>query len=362
MVGSARRAAALAVLAALAGACRPSILPPVSSGSSTVDGPTDTAPGTDSDTDTDTDTTGEDSGGDTTDTTPPGLVFDCDTIPTMPTGTRELPGARGYHDVVFDDVGNIIGQSPSGDLLKVDYSGNIQVFVPGAGTTQQMVWLPDGDLAVASDSYGIVRVDAASGSTTVINPDIHPYGLILGPDGMLWSANQQVVHRVDPIDGASEIIVRNGDIARGSPRVINFNLDYTKLYIGTLSGSQGRIYVVDLDANYDPAGPVVEFADGVGSGSYHDTLGVDICGYLYISDYSTFSMYRVSSSGLVQKILDSGFLGGDYGHGADWGSGIGGFLDDALYISRPYGNNKVSEVLVGVPSREWKLGTAINIP
>ena len=299
----------------------------------------------------------------TGDTGPSPVVYDCASVPTQPLGFRDVPGARGYHDVAFDPEGYVVGQTVSGDLSRTDYAGNFSVWVPGVGTVQQMVWLPDGDLAVASDVYGIVRV-APSGGTAVINPDIYAYGLVLGPDGLLWAADEAVVHKVDPVSGAATVVVGRGALIRGAPRVLNFDLGYTKLYLGTYIGTQGRIYAVDLDANLDPVGAPYVFVAGVGTGAYHDSLGVDLCGYLYVADYSTAALYRISPDGArVQTLLDAGFFpGGNYGHGLEWGNGIGGWLTDAIYLPQPYGQHHVVEVTLGVPSREWTGGVAINLP
>ncbi|MEQ1571825.1 MAG: hypothetical protein ABMA64_39730 [Myxococcota bacterium] len=289
-------------------------------------------------------------------------TYDCATIPTQVGAVRQVPGAKGYHDVAFDLDGMIIGNSVFEDLLKVDFAGNVSVFVPNVGTIEQMTWLPDGDLAVASYNKGIVRVNAA-GASSVINPDIYAYGLIVGPDGMLYAADSGAdkVFRVDPATGASEVVVPAGSLPVGSPRVIAFTLDDDALLIGTYSGTQGRIYAVPLDANYDPSGPPVVYATGVGTGAYHDAIGVDICGYLYVPDYSTSALYRVSPSGQVQKLLDEGFIQRDYGHGLEWGNGVGGWRLDAIYLAQPYHANNVAEVVIGAPSRDWP-GVGINRP
>lgn len=299
----------------------------------------------------------------TGDTGPEVVTFDCSSIPAQPTSKTEIPGASGYHDVAFTEGGLIIGNNQGNfHLSTAAYGEPGSVFVPGIGTVQQMVFLPGGDLAVASDNNGIVRV-APNGGQQVIAPDVYAYGLILGPDDLLYAADQSRIQRVDPDTGERDVILPVGALPQGSPRVIQFNLDYTQMYIGTYSGSQGRIYVVDLDETYTPTGEVRELADGVGTGAYHDGLGIDICGYLYVPDYSTSALYRISPSGQqVQNIHNSGVFGADYGHGLEWGNGVGGWRTDAIYLPLPYGGNKVLEVVIGVPSREIEGVVAINLP
>jgi len=308
-------------------------------------------------TDTDTDT-------EPTDTAPEPIEIDCALIPAEPTAYRPVPGARGYHDVEFDADGLIIGATSgfNSDLLKVNYDGDIQVWVPGVRTVQQFAWLPDGDLAVASDTNGIVRV-ASNGGTSIINGNIQPYGLLLGPDEMLYAADQSEIWRVDPTSGEATQLMARGVLASGHPRVINFSLDYTKMFIGTYTGSQGRIYVVDVDADFNIVSAPTVFATGVGSGAYHDTLGVDICGYLYVADYSSSAMYRIDPDGQVITLLQAqGFLAQEYGHGMTWGTGKDGWLDQAIYVTQPYNGNSVLEVVIDVPPRGWTKGYAINLP
>ena len=197
-----------------------------------------------------------------------------------------------------------------------------------------------------------------------LNSNIRPYGLILGPDEMLYAADYDAIWRVDPYTGVAEEWMPGGALASGSPRVFNFNVDNTRVFIGTLSGN-GNIYAVDVDANLDRSGSIEILATNVGSGSYHDTMGIDICGYAYVADYATQAMYRIHpTTGVVQTYLEAGggwFSGSTYGHGMEWGTGADGWLEDSVYITQPYNDNHVAEVQIGVPSKFWD-GTALNRP
>ena len=273
-------------------------------------------------------------------------VIDCAAVPDEPISVTELAAPRGYHDVAFDQDGWLIG-SDNSSLIKVMTDGTWQVFVPNMGVVQGMDWLPNGDLAVARDSDGsLVRVTPAGGSS-VITTDVHAYGVIVGPDGTVYVANTVAgkVQRVDPDTGAKTVLINEPGL---TPRVVNFSPDFTKLYIGTLYGD-GKVYVVDLDANLDPMGSPTVFARDVGTGDYHDSLGVDACGNLYISDYSTSDLYRITPDGESSRY--HAFSHKTYGHGLEWGSGIGGWNGNAVYLPQPYDLNTVVEVDVGVPSR-----------
>ena len=294
---------------------------------------------------------------DTVDTAPPEVVVDCANLPDSPTGFSGTLSGTGYHDVEFDNLGNLIGNDPSNSaLMQATSIGGYTAYATSAGQVQQMQRLADGDLAIAADSTGIMRV-SPQGSVTPINTSLRPYGLILGNDDMLYAAVEfDGVYRVDPNTGQATELISN--LPNGSPRVINFSPDYSRMYIGTRSGN-GDVYVVDLDATLTPITAPTVFATNVGTGAYTDTLGVDICGNLYVSDYSNSAIYRVSPSGQVQTYIDSQFS--FHTHGMDWGNGIGGWLEDAIYVSQPYNGNQVAELIIGVPSRLWT-GTVINQP
>src|SRR6187455_1533704 len=44
---------------------------------------------------------------------PPRPLFDCSLVPDEPTEINELDAPRGYHDVIFDTKGNLIGSDGS---------------------------------------------------------------------------------------------------------------------------------------------------------------------------------------------------------------------------------------------------------
>lgn len=314
------------------------------------------SPVTDTDVDTTPSTTGDtatsSTTGDTGGTTTTPYVVDCAAIPAAPVSIRTVAG-RGYHDVVFDPYGNLIG-SDNNSLISTAYDGSWSVFVPGMNIVQGMDWLPDGDMVVAQDSTAnLVRI-TPGGAYSVLATSVGAYGVMVGPDGFVYTANYDAIHRIDPNTGGKQVLI---DVPGLEPRVLNFSPDASKMYIGTLAGFNGAIYVVDLDANLDPLGPPTVFATGVGTGAYHDGLGVDACGNLYVPDYSTSALYRVSSTGQVSTLVDYTFT--EYTHGLEWGNGTSYWRSDALYLPQPYNGNEVIEIVVGVPSRTYT-GSVIN--
>ena len=93
--------------------------------------------------------------------------------------------------------------------------------------------------------------------------------------------------------------------------------------------------------------------------AYHDGLALDVCGNLYVANYTEFTMFRVTTDGEVDAYYRAGPTG--YGHGLQWGVAHDGWREDALYLPRPYGGYTVSEVIIGVPRAGWD-GEVLNGP
>ena len=277
-------------------------------------------------------------------------VIDCATAPTQPISETLITGARGYHGLAFDQLGNIVG-SDGTSLIRSDYGGNWSVYVPGTGSCEQMTYMADGDLAFVNININTIMRADPSGVTSYMAPANWAYGLIVGPDGMLYSAGGVSVRRVDPITGDSTVVT---SIWGGEAHTVAFDRDGTRMFIGTVGN--GNLFVVDLDENLDAVGEPHVFAN---FGGWHDGVGMDACGYLFVADYSTSNLYRIAPDGAVEVFVD--WQGNGYGHGLVWGSGIGGWLADAIYVPLPYNGNRVKEVHTGTPSASWG-GTVHNAP
>jgi hypothetical protein len=326
---------------------------------------TDTDADTDTDTDADTDTgaagstaeTGSPSStghtGITGDTGSALPTVDCLAIPASPVSFNIVPGAKGYHGLVFTDAGTVIG-SDNNSLIQSDAAGAWSVFLPGTGSMEQLDRMPDGTI-VGIKGGDIVSI-APTGATTVLASVPNAYGIRVGPDEKIYVADWNRITRIDPVLGTVEVWLDPG--GQFSPKVLDFSVDLTKMYVGSISQG-GNVYVIDLDANFDPLGNPTIFADT--PGSWHDGLAVDVCGNLYVAEYTNSAMYRISPSGSVSTLFTAPGGGSRYGHGVVFGNGLGGFSTTAVYIPQPYNGNTVSEVEIGVPYRTYA-GPVVNGP
>jgi len=287
---------------------------------------------------------------------PPVLDYDCDELTTPFIMQTELVAPRGYHDLVFDEDGHIIGYDGN-SLLMVTYENDVDVFLPGvSGGVQGMDKLEDGDILYVNNYGELHRVTPDQQNTLVASGLSGAYGITVGPDQLAYVCTSYGVQRVDPDSGDQEpwVTLPGGQ----TPRAIVFNLDSTGAYISTLLEPGSPVYFVEVDNDLDPTDEAVVFATGVGQG-YHDGLGIDACGNLYVPDYSSSGLYRVDPDGVVTTLYaEPASPFSHYGHGLEWGSGIDGWNDHAIYLPQPYDGYTVNEVDIGVPSastvRTWR--------
>jgi len=320
--------------------------------------PVDSGP--DTDTDTGTATTQTASTGDTSSTATGSTadtgtlpLIDCALLPASPISAAPVPGARAYHGIAFTDAGTLVG-TDGNNLLEADGYGAVSVMLPGTGSMEQLDRFADGSIVGARTNGDIIHIIPGGGSTVLASVG-STYGVRVGPDGKVYVADWDRITRIDPATGAVDTWLDGGN--QFSPKVLDFNIDFTKMYVGSISDG-GNVYEIDLDANYDPVGNPRLFAST--PGSWHDGLAVDVCGNLYVAEYNNRAMYRISPAGFVSTL----FIPGDlslYGHGVVFGTGVGPFSETALYIPQPYNGDTVAEVEIGVPYRTYA-GPVINAP
>ncbi len=285
-------------------------------------------------------------------------IVDCATIPSAPVSITTIPNARAYHGLAITPDGKLLGSNGSA-LIATTYEGDTSLFSPGVGDGEQMRWLADGDLVMRTDSNELTRFDSA-GAQTTLAPNAWDYAVVVGPDDAIYTSSfgSGRTRRVDPATGSKEVLWEAPFPDGNRPHSLGFSRDGKRLYMGTV-GSGGVLYSVDLDKAGDFIGTPTVFTTGVGDG-WHDEVGVDACGNLYVPDWWTHSLYRISPSGDVTTLW-APENDDHYPHSLVWGTGEFGWRTDAIYMSQPYNGNTVIEMVIGVPSKEFQ-GTVVNAP
>ena len=285
-----------------------------------------------------------------------GPVYDCDDPPDFNLGDDVLDQARGYHGLVFDDDGHLIGwDATKGAMIKATYDGDSETFVPGIPGVEQMTRRNStGDIFfVDITKAALFRMTPEGGHERVTGGFYSPYGVALGPDGMIYVSDGNVV-RVDPETGDKETIVEMPDGGNAwMAHAIDWNLDSTMMYIATVP--YGDLLQVELDEDLNPIGEPERLVRL--PGHWLDAVRVDACVDMWVAEFGMLSLYRIDERGEWDEMVDGG-QSRTYGHGITWGNGVGGWRTDAIYQPLPYRNSEVLEVIIGVPDgrtvRTWK--------
>jgi len=272
------------------------------------------------------------------------VVFDCSTVPDAPLSVEQVAGAIGARDVAFDDTGYLTGSDMT-TIFRTKHDGTSTLFVANVAADTGMHYLSNGDLVAAEGS--VLRKITPDGVSTQLTSasGAYLYGVTVGPDGMLYvtyggPGSGGDVRRIDPVEDTGETIV-SGLFAR----LVDFTPDHSRMIIGAMGG---RVYTVELDGNLDPEGEpellaTIEGNEEMDMGGF----GVDICGNIYVSDHDTMKLHRITPDGDVSVLHE--WTEQSYGHGLEWGSGVGGWDDESIYLPQPYGGFGVVRIEIGVP-------------
>jgi hypothetical protein len=336
----------VALLAALA--CRP----PVIDDSPQPDDSGDPWTPVDTDDPPDTGETGDTQDtGETGDTGEPWVDPSCDALPEPPFDVRAVD-AYSLEDLDFDQDGNLVGNNGQ-HVYRSRYDGTSEIWVANLGFEAGMRMLPNGDLVICLDTRGsLVLVHPDGSYETLIGDLTYPNGLEIGRDGRIYvtESHGDRVRRVDPETGES-LVLTTDEIP--SPEGLTFSPDFRTLYINSYSNER-RIYKLPMTEDGEPEGPLEVFAENVGSG-YLVGMATDICGNVYVIDYTRGQLLRYSSEGEFTGVMLNGHdLGGfAYLPNMKWGSGVGGWSDHKLYMVNANNVRSSFEVDIGVRGKEY---------
>ena len=276
--------------------------------------------------------------------------FDCATAPAPPFTFTTITNVVSGEDFAFDDEGNLIGMA-GGDLFKSTKTGGSTLWISGAGCVSGLRALPNGDV-VCNGSDTLLLFDKDSGIKTTITTALsYPNGLEVDFDGFVYVSEQSSgeVTKADPYTGETWTIATG----LNAPNGLTFSPNYETLYVGSFGG--GMIYKIDFDAAGQPglASTFITASSpegtAVGMTGAFDGMGVDICGNVYVCDYGIINVYRISPDGATIEIAVDLSPPSSWIPNMQWGSGVGGWDDQTLYVIDISG--AVYETPVGVPSK-----------
>ena len=251
----------------------------------------------------------------------------CSDMVATPAPFDQLFGFTSSEDFCFDNYGNYIGVDGNGNLVRITDDGFMSLWVPsvGSGSTAGMAALPDGSVVICDVGNGsLIRVYENGVVQTVLGGLLYPNGMDIGPDGYIYVAenSDDRVRRVHP-DTGEWTTAAEGMIG---PNGVAFSDDPLVFYVGSFGG--GVVYKVQLT---DPTlpGTVTQFATGFQSGGL-DGLGVDECGYVYVAEFGTGLVYRITPQGVLSVLAD---VPSSWIPNIKWGRGLGGFDRDVMYVA-----------------------------
>ncbi|MFV8751545.1 SMP-30/gluconolactonase/LRE family protein [Nannocystaceae bacterium ST9] len=251
--------------------------------------------------------------------------------------------------MAFDDEGRLIGSNTQDIFRTASATGTPALWVPGVPNRSALRHLSDGRIAVVQEMFRRVLVLLPDGSSKILASNLdYPFGLVEDLDGAVFIADNSRIMRVDPESGDAAIWLETPNFVS---RWISFDVDYDGMFVG---GRTNTIHWVPIDESGQAGAPFVWGTLPVpASDEGHtlvDGLGVDACGNVYAAEFYSKGLYRIPDGGGVgEQLVEWSEI--EYGHGLQWGSGMGDWSETSLFLPQPYNAFNVVQVEIGVPSK-----------
>jgi DNA-binding beta-propeller fold protein YncE len=217
-------------------------------------------------------------------------------LPAPFTAKRNVPATQ---DLTFDPDGFLLvledGRSIS-RLTSISPPVTLVQNALGTRTASSILAIRAGDLLVADfDEDLLVRVDM-TGTRRRVAEMLGPGKMVFGPGGDVFVPTfGGEVMRINVATGRSAVFAR----VEGRLRGVAFSPDFGTLYVSNSSGFPGSIHSIKLRAD-GTAEPAQLLARGMGDGP--GGLAVDICGNVYVADYTGGPVRRVTPAGRVEVV------------------------------------------------------------
>ena len=279
--------------------------------------------GTDGDADGDADT---DTGTETEPTTDPDP--DCDDLPAAPETFEEIAGVTSGTAMAFGGDGVLV-TAVDLDLDRTERNEASAAWIPGSGCVRGLAALPTGDF-VCCGADTVYLFDRITGTRrTVVSGLRDPVGLAVGRKGEVYAAERAGgdVLVVNPYTGASHVVADG----LSSPSAITADAARGVLYVNT---DCHTVYEMTVGTDGAVSEPALMFSpqQGPGADACLADLAVDGCGNLYALTAGGPQVLRVSPEVRIAEVFADLRPYADAAYDFEWGPGLGGFRDDALYV------------------------------
>jgi sugar lactone lactonase YvrE len=298
-------------------------------------GDTDVTDDTDDSTSTGTDDTGE----------PPPTDL-CANLPPNPTSWQTLGFVPTSEDFAFDNEGYLVNVSDALDTLaQTSYAGVVNFIAPySSWELAGITMLLDGDAALCDEGAGsLVRLTMAGGQDVILGGMSSPNSVTIDEEGFIYSTAYDEVRRINPTTGDYTILFElQGKDLDG----LTFSPDFDVLYFNHDEG--GEVGSIEVDATGH--GSNLQIITDLGAGWSAELNGatVDECGNLYVTT-TNGEIHRIFPDGSKELFIE--FSGSPNTTALNFGSGIGGWKADHLYVMNRYGD--MYEVDVGLKGK-WE--------
>lgn len=279
--------------------------------------------------------------GDTGPTVPP---LDC-TLPSLPRPFTTLQDYTRAEDFDFDADGYHISVQ-NRDLVGTNQAGDFKLVAPNFGSqTAGTRVLSTGDLVVADSGIGgLILVNGQTGGkTTIVTNMAYPNGVEIDSQNRAYVADQNRgnVRMVD-VYTTEQGVIANG---LNNPNGVILSPDEQTLYVGSFGG--GMVYAIDRISDLDWDTPRILYDVGGPNGGF-DGINVDACGNVYVSEYTTGRVYRVTPDG--SRAAEIADLPSSWVPNMRWGNDIGGWDHDLLYVA-DRNNGRLFALEIGIPGK-----------
>jgi len=245
-----------------------------------------------------------------------------------PTSWDTRPLAHPGEEFAFDAEGNFVTVSDSdGGAWSMSPDGSWTLIAPYESSEIAGVdFQADGTLVIADEGNGsLVRLGSNGAVSLLVGSIASPNSVAVHPSGQIYTTAFDAILRVDPLSGQSNSLVRlPGQDLDG----LAFSPDGSSLYFN--ADSQGGLHALDLATGVDRD---VDELRIIGNNEL-DGMTTDSCGNLYVLR-TDGRISLVSAEGVTTGRIIK--LPASYASALHFGSGLGGWERDHLYVMDRFG-------------------------